>query len=294
MDKFENSMIEKYVDEINKLSKSETYRRGKKIDLFLKNIRHFKFIKAMKNLLSSFKTEKNKTKTNKISINFNHIDRKIVVYTCVTGKYDNLKDPLYYDNNIDYIVFSDTEIKSSIWKWYPIPEKLIGYSNNNINRYIKMHPHEFFSDKYDYALYIDGNVLVLAPVYDLFLSINTKVGFSMHKHVIRNCVYDEIDACIKFKKGNKANLKKYKAYLKSINYPKNNGLLEATVIAYNLISLNFVKIMDEWWNKFIDFDTNRDQIVLPLVLHDCKISLDDVSQLGENVYSNLHFIIESH
>ena len=42
-------------------------------------------------------------------------EKKIVVFTCITGNYEDLKDPLYISPNTDYFVFSDIETNSSIW-----------------------------------------------------------------------------------------------------------------------------------------------------------------------------------
>ena len=40
-------------------------------------------------------------------------DKRIVVYTAITGNYDELKEPIFIDQNIDYVCFTNNKnIKS--------------------------------------------------------------------------------------------------------------------------------------------------------------------------------------
>jgi hypothetical protein len=50
---------------------------------------------------------------------------KIVCYTCITGSYDKLHDPLIVPSGIDFICFTNnSNLKSNIWKIRPIPSEL--------------------------------------------------------------------------------------------------------------------------------------------------------------------------
>ncbi len=40
-------------------------------------------------------------------------DIKIAVYTAITGGYDELRDPIYVDDNIDYYAFTDSVIHTN-------------------------------------------------------------------------------------------------------------------------------------------------------------------------------------
>ena len=43
--------------------------------------------------------------------------KKIAVYTCIVGDYDELLEPVYVNPNIEYFAFTDQVVKSdSIWK----------------------------------------------------------------------------------------------------------------------------------------------------------------------------------
>ena len=64
---------------------------------------------------------------------------KIAVYKVITGGYDNLKDPVYIDDEIDYYAFTDSESMQpgKAWKIISVPERLSGLSNTKKNRYMK-------------------------------------------------------------------------------------------------------------------------------------------------------------
>lgn len=52
-----------------------------------------------------------------------------VVYTCITGDYDRLNDPVVVGNGIDYVCFTDSKnVNSKIWKTRPIPDDLLNLS----------------------------------------------------------------------------------------------------------------------------------------------------------------------
>ena len=85
-------------------------------------------------------------------------NKKIVIYTCISGNYDDICVPKIKENNVDYIMFTNNEkIKknNNIWTIENIPENVAKLNDNVlINRYIKMHPHKLFKD-YDISIYID-------------------------------------------------------------------------------------------------------------------------------------------
>lgn len=50
---------------------------------------------------------------------------KAVCYTCITGNYDKLHDPLVVPHDIDFICFTNNQqLKSNIWKIRSIPQEL--------------------------------------------------------------------------------------------------------------------------------------------------------------------------
>ena len=46
---------------------------------------------------------------------------KKVIYTSIFGGYDQLPDPIYTPKGWDFICFTDSDIKSNIWKIEKVP-----------------------------------------------------------------------------------------------------------------------------------------------------------------------------
>ena len=221
-------------------------------------------------------------------------NKKIVVYTCISGKYDNLNEPRFTLNpNITYIMYTNQDIKSKVWEIRPIPEHLNSLNDTLINRYLKMHPHEFFGE-YDYSIYIDGNVEVISDMSGLVTAIDNTIGFSMHLHSVRECIYQEAVSCQAYKKGNSVGITcDVEKYL-SEGFPYNYGLLECTVFATDVHNETSKKIFEDWWNEFRSAKSGRDQLSLPVVLWRKGISIERCGTMGSNLYRNPKFRVLSH
>lgn len=229
--------------------------------------------------------------------NIAHIDSnaRVAVYTCIVGGYDKLSDPIYTNDGYDFFVFSDKKVDSAIWKNREIPDDVKKLKDQTlINRYLKMHPVEVFPE-YDYAVYIDGNVCITSDISALISVANEgKTGFAMHRHVLRDCIYDEAEACILYGKGNTEKLRQQIERYKQEGFPPKYGMLEATVIIFDLHSKECEMLMSDWWNEFIKSGSKRDQIALPYILWKAGYKILDAGCLGSNVYKNPKFQVLSH
>lgn len=227
----------------------------------------------------------------------NLISKKMVVYSCITGNYDSIQEPLFDFDSVDFIMFSDcpTMISSdSAWKFREIPKKLEEFTNSEKNRYIKLHPFEFF-ENYDYALYIDGNIKIIShPLFFSLDEVNEKIGIAMHNHHARSCVYKEAAVCKLLKRGNIKKIQLQVDRYKKEGFPKDWGLFEANVIAVDLKDHNANMLMNEWWRELNKSGSGRDQIAFPYVLWKLGYKVSDVSILGNNVTQNPKLRIVSH
>lgn len=229
------------------------------------------------------------------SIDLNYkTDKKIVIYSCVSGNYDSINSPMFINENVDYILFVDDENvpNNSYWKLKKIPEKLKKYSPSLKNRYIKMHPNELFPD-YDYSIYIDGNVIITGDILPFIDTVNTKTGLAIHTHSLRNCLQDEFVECVNCSKGNKKMMKKQIKKYYDEGFPKHFGIYECNVI-FTQIGENSKSIYEMWWKEFCDSQSNRDQFSLPYVIWKMKYKFNDVGYLGNNIYMSPYFIVLSH
>ena len=162
------------------------------------------------------------------------------------------------------------------------------------NRWFKMHPHELFS-QYEYSLYIDGSVLVVADVLPLVLKMIKEDNFlGIHTHSNRKYLQTEAKAIIKLKPYiDQERLKEQLKEYKENGYNDNLPLLEATIILRKHNDNKCIKVMEDWWKEFLRW-IPRDQISFPYVLWKNDITIDDITILGRNEFLNPRFIINGH
>lgn len=217
--------------------------------------------------------------------------KKVVVYTCVIGNYDNIASPYVITPNVDYIIFSDNDVQVPGWRTVKVSLPYKGIDNPTlVNRYIKMHPLEVLPE-YDYVMYVDGKVHIISDISSLFDACINKTGIAMHRHVSRNNIYNEIKACIVYGKGNPEKLNEQATKYQQEGFPDDYGLLEATIIVYDIKNHNQYMICNSWWDEFTRSESFRDQISLPYVLWKLGYKITDVGNLGMNLYKNPKFRI---
>lgn len=284
---------EKLTSEYKKILNSEEYKLGEKMIFYKNLLKNHKYLTILKKLF--FRTRRYDKYLNENEIFFgNHqSSKKIAVYTAIFGKYDNILEPIIKPDNIDYYIITDQNIPSnSAWKKIDSNDALNNLKSNiEKNRYCKMFPNQFFNN-YDYSIYVDGNVLITSDLTPLIKTLD-EYPISMHSHKNRNCVYDEIDACIKKNKGNKSELINHKKLLLANNVPLNFGLLEATVIARKHHDSVCKSLMNQWWNEFVKY-SKRDQISLIDVIWKNNVDIKKIATMGDNIFKNNMFIIFSH
>ena len=220
-------------------------------------------------------------------------DKRIAVYTAVFGAYDSLLEPLVKPDNIDYYIITDQPVAdSSLWKKietvdFPPDVK----TNVEKNRFVKMRPDLIFKD-YDYSIYVDGNVLITSDLSPMAEQLG-ELPIAMHRHKNRDCVYDEIKACIRKDKGSARDFLQHKKLLKSHGIPYHWGLLEAPVIARRHHEPLCIDLMQQWWEEFTAY-SKRDQISIIDVLWRNGLTVDQFATLGNNVYKSNYFLIMMH
>ncbi len=213
---------------------------------------------------------------------------RIAVYTCITGGYEQLKEPVWVPDNCDFYVITDREIPTeSVWQKIDVtalalPDNLTSAEKN---RYCKMFPHRLsVIGDYRYSVYIDGKII---PYSDLTEFVNRigKYGMATHRHTHRNCAYEEAAACLLVKKETKERIEKTCAFLESEKFPHGYGLLECCCIARDHESETMRDVMAAWWEAFMQY-AKRDQLTLPYVLYKHGIRPCEIATLGDDVFAN--------
>lgn len=222
-------------------------------------------------------------------------DVRFAIYTVSTGKYDAIKEPIYIDENIDYYVFTEQELsEQSIWKKKEIPADLREKMTSlELARYIKTHPHEFFVD-YDYSMFIDGNVRITCDVKPLLYSmIENNKCIAIHRHQVRDCIYDEAKAIYAAGKASYVSIKNQINTYKHCGFPEHYGLFETNIVIRKQNDEDCVNVMNDWWSE-MESHTKRDQLSFTYALWKNKRDSEFVFSLGNNSRRNPYFIVDSH
>ncbi|MGD0278888.1 MAG: glycosyltransferase domain-containing protein, partial [Smithella sp.] len=172
------------------------------------------------------------------------------VYTCLTDRYDNLPNHLYFDGDLDYICFTDDvslaeTMRDSIWEFRPLIYSASDSVRNS--RYHKLHPHEFLQD-YEYSIWVDSNIDVRTPYLFKLIYENSDKKLLMPIHYERDCIYDEIAEVIDLKLDNYNTVLKQREFLLNNKMPEHYGLTETNIVyRKHNDAADVIKIMNEWW-----------------------------------------------
>ena len=116
------------------------------------------------------------------------------VYTCITGNYDVLRD-IRREPGFDYVCFTNNRLlRSSSWDVVYIDEPL---DNRVLQRKVKILGYQYLSD-YDLLIYVDANISLrngLQAFLDRECDLE-RYDMVSFRHRYRDCIYEEINACI--------------------------------------------------------------------------------------------------
>jgi hypothetical protein len=189
---------------------------------------------------------------------------KLLVYTAVFGGYDRVFPPVMAESALDYVVVTDDpDLKPAGWRVLRVDPADYG-SPKAANLHYKALMHREMPG-YDASLYIDGNVRLLgrtSEVFDRFLASGAALG--VFRHPTRDCVADEVEACILGRKGDPETLRAELTAYRDEGFADDQGLIEATIILKNHNAPDLDPAMALWRDLFSRFRT-RDQFSLPVV-----------------------------
>ncbi len=218
--------------------------------------------------------------------------KKIAVYSAITGGYESFIKPLIIDPNIDYFLFTDTPEKFDP-DWATVIEMpYIAHTPVRTARYAKTHPHFWFPD-YDYAIWMDANVLPTTSLYQFIDKIEgTEHHAAFISHPLRfNCL-EEGHELIKFKIDDQKIIEEQLA-----RYGKMPEVFQQELIETNFFvcrpKLEVTrKFMTHWWSELNNY-SHRDQLSIAYAL--TKSHLNWVSLFEDNISIRDHsdfFLLE--
>ncbi|MGJ4727995.1 rhamnan synthesis F family protein [Luteimonas sp. SDU101] len=192
-------------------------------------------------------------------------DKRVVVYTAISGGYESLLPQVWLNPAYDYVAFCDRPVMDGgCWDvrpmdyWSPDPVRMA--------RYVKTHPHKYFRG-YDYAVWVDANVMMRADIskYVEMLADRPDIPVGGIPHPIRRTIASEAEAVIAAKKDDPAVIEKQMERYKVAGFPDKDGLIETNFMVVALEHPQAAKVMSRWWSE-IDCGSRRDQLSLNYAL----------------------------
>ena len=215
--------------------------------------------------------------------------KKICVYTCITGDYDNLNEIKNVEKNVDYYCFTNNKnIKSKTWKVVYISDDKL--DNHRLSRKIKMLGHEIINKNYDISVWMDADIIIeksIVEFVDIFLKDKP---FASFKHHQRDCIYEEAKACLMMRKDTKENILKTINFLKKEKYPEHNGLYEMTIFIKKHNDPKVIETMNMWFDMVCKY-SKRDQLSFAYCAW--KTGLE-INRINLSVWNNEFFSYKSH
>ena len=218
--------------------------------------------------------------------------KKKCVYTCITGNCDVLRN-FNKEDGWDYVCFTDMKIDDNLWIMKNIPEELNYLSKVKQQRIIKILPQKYLPE-YDFTLWLDANIILKEnhTLTDFFTEYNKEdkpISFKIHP--IRDCIYQEFDACLKYKKDTSDNMDYVRdRYLKE-GFPEHFGLYETGIILRNNKDRRCCELM-ELWAKELKENSHRDQLSLNYCIW--KLGYKDIINEFTNEEFKEYFILQKH
>jgi glycosyltransferase involved in cell wall biosynthesis len=235
----------------------------------------------------------------KASISFNQkliqkklpiLKNQIIVYSVLTGDYEDLKEPKEFDPTVRYVLFTDNgNLKSETWEI--IPFETLGLDPRRASRLPKLLPHLYLPD-HEISIYIDASLtLTEANVEAMANNALHNTDIAGYPHYRRNCTFDEIEECLKLGKVDKQRAELWRSRLEKEQFPRRWGLLEnAMLIRRNSPVIR--RINELWFKEYIN-GPERDQFSLMYVLWRSEIPFAKIAD-SRNFRESPHVIWTAH
>jgi GT2 family glycosyltransferase len=211
-----------------------------------------------------------------------NLPKRAVIYTAVSGGYDDLQPPAFRPPGCDFVVFSDQPLEVSGWEVRPL--NYLHPDPTRAARFAKLHPHLYFPD-YEHSIWIDANINVHGDIREFFPRLSEDIFLGIFVHPHRDCVYVEGEECIKRKKDDPNVINGHTQRYRELGFPEKSGLWETNVLVRHHNNPRCIELMNAWWHE-MQIGSRRDQISLPFVVK--KLSAQIAGLAGPKVDARNH------
>ncbi|WP_158588751.1 glycosyltransferase domain-containing protein [Butyrivibrio sp. X503] len=214
---------------------------------------------------------------------------KLVIYTAIIGDYDYLASPLFIDDGVEYVCFTDQrKLQSDIWNIEYIHTDP-SCNHEEVVRKFKCLPHMFFGE-YDSSIWMDASITIKSSMIEMIYKYQNSADLMLFPHYERVCIYDEAAVCIANHKSDKERIIKQINYYYNNGYQFNNGLYCGGLIVRNHNISEVKKTMEDWHSEIVKY-SKRDQISLPYVIDKNRLQIDLTNLY---IYDNKYFTVRKH
>lgn len=206
---------------------------------------------------------------------------KTIVYSAITGNHDDAAKSLLSslapaEQDVEYVLYTDNPVKNSIKVaddcfQYQSPKGSIVWQikplvwfhplcKRRTARFCKINPHIFIGEEATHTIWLDGTQVIKENVklVESLLPLLKNNFVSTFKHPERICIYQELNACIKFRKDNKTLMQQQIADYRREGYPAYNGLVETSCVLRKQ-GEEAAEFNKHWWAE-IERNSYRDQL----------------------------------
>lgn len=214
---------------------------------------------------------------------------RIVLYTAIFGGKDDIREPPGIIPHCDCICFTDNpSLHSSIFDvriCHPLYDDPVRSA-----KIFKILSHKYLSD-YEYAIWVDGSVIVKtqAIVEILYRYLHTN-DIAFFAHPDRDCIYEELKACIALKKDDPFIMQRQIAFYQEQGFPAHQGLVSAAIILRKNDSPIVRQLNESWWEEVLRF-SRRDQLSFNFVAWKHQFSYEIIDGV---VWDNDYFKVAEH
>lgn len=190
---------------------------------------------------------------------------KFVIYTAISGGFDDLIQHTYVSKDADYVCYTDQNVPNpGIWEIRPLETQHLDRVRSA--KYYKMSPNELFPT-YQFSVWIDGNIDVLNDALQCSVEalILGKKVIASNIHFSRDCSYAEALVCRNSLLDDSAVILRQIEYLEQLEFPHNYGLFESNMIFREHHQPSNIALMRSWWDMVLRF-SRRDQLSFGFVL----------------------------
>jgi hypothetical protein len=213
---------------------------------------------------------------NKILAPFVKTRNKRVVFTYIMGDYDELKEPKVVSPGWDYLCLTDTPgLRSSVWQIIPLsPRDFEPYEHEPLKKRVKlirMLYWQFLPSHYEVSLSIDANITINIDLNELIPAYFDPAthDLALCVHPDRDCIYQESEACKRYRKDQPEILDAHVARYRQEGYPEHNGLY-ATTFMLRRHDSQALSTLGPLWAEELSKGSQRDQMSLNYVLWKMK------------------------